>query len=87
MYGVGSVGIAPITTCPHCSKLVEGSCVICTPNDPHPSCLYCEEGRINLPWHRKEIVVGIASAVVISVASGILIAWFNAKRAKRKRRN
>ena len=93
MYGVGalgaprrSVGFAPITTCPHCSKLIDGSCEICGPEDPHPSCEFCQEGRIVLPWHRNELVVAIATTVIVSVASAIMIGWINSKIQKKSKR-
>lgn len=70
---VRGLGISPITTCPHCSKLINGSCVVCGPGDLHPSCESCEEGRLVTPWYRHELVVAIFTTVVVSVASAVIL--------------
>jgi hypothetical protein len=67
------LGIAPITTCPHCSKLINNSCVVCGPDDPHPSCESCEEGRLAIPWYRSELFLAILTTVVVTVASTIIV--------------
>ena len=67
-------GPPPITTCPHCSILVNGSCVECKPGDTHPSCLHCKDGRFKPPWHKNQIWVAIATATAVTVFSGILAA-------------
>ena len=76
-------GPTPITTCPHCSMLVEGSCVTCAPGDTHPSCRDCEEGRYKPPWYRHNLSLTIFTTVVVSVASGLIIARVNSLMKKR----
>lgn len=66
--------IVPITTCPHCSKLVNGSCEMCTDGDPHPSCEQCVGGRIVTPWYMNELLLTIGTSVVVAVASAIILA-------------
>lgn len=72
--------IVPITTCPHCSKLVNGTCQMCYPGDPHPSCEACENGRIVVPWYRSELLLTIFTTVVVTVASGVIIEKIKKKR-------
>lgn len=68
------LGIAPITTCPHCSKLINNSCVVCGPNDPHPSCEQCEGGKLmGPPWYKSELFLAIFTTVVVTVASTIIV--------------
>lgn len=79
---IRAAGVAPITTCPHCSKLVNGSCVVCSPGDLHPSCEFCEEGRIVMPWYRNELVVAIFTTVVVSVASALILQRIQGKKKR-----
>lgn len=67
------LGVTPITTCPHCSILVDGSCRVCPPGDPHPSCQSCVEGRVIVPWWQNELLVAIGTTVVVTVVSTIII--------------
>lgn len=76
--GVGQV--TPITTCPHCSKLVNGTCVICEEHDQHPSCHYCVGGHYVPPaprWYEtdtaRSIALTVATAAVIAVISPLVI--------------
>lgn len=65
---------AVITTCPHCSYLVGGTCVICEDGDPHPGCEGCVNGRLRPPpWWENELFVAISTAVVVSVATAIIV--------------
>lgn len=80
------LGVVPITTCPHCSKLINGSCVICAPEDPHPSCTHCEGGKFVVPWHRNEIVVAIVTTVVVSVASAIILSRIQGAMKSQKKK-
>ena len=71
--------ITPITSCPHCSKLVNGTCEICLNGDPHPSCESCENGRIVTPWYQNELLLTIGTTVVVTVASALIIAKIQKK--------
>lgn len=62
--------VAPITTCPHCSVLKEGSCVSCADGEAHPSCKDCKGGTYQPPWYKTELFRGFLLAVGVSVASG-----------------
>ena len=64
--------VAPITTCPHCSVLVDGSCIQCQDGETHPSCKFCKGGEHKPPWHKSELMVAFASAVLVSVGSAII---------------
>lgn len=79
-----SVGITPITTCPHCSKLVDGSCVICEAGDLHPSCEMCVDGQIKVPWYRHELLLSVVTTVVVTVASTIILGAIQTKIKKKK---
>lgn len=78
-----AVGIDPITTCPHCSKLVAGTCEICTEGDPHPSCESCENGKLKIPWYQNELVIAVGTTVVVTVASAIILAALRKKFGKK----
>ena len=67
------LGVTPITTCPHCSRLIEGTCVLCEPGDPHPSCENCVDGKFVTPWYQTEIFLGILTTVVVTVASALIV--------------
>ena len=81
-HGVGD--ITPITTCPHCSILVNGSCEMCGPDDSHPSCESCVEGRIVVPWWQNELLVAIGTTVVVTVVSTIIITKIQRGMERRK---
>ena len=70
------------TTCPHCSILRDGDCVVCAPGDEnHPSCLHCENGVYNpppKPWYERDLVIAIGMAIVVSVSSALIIAQVQA---------
>lgn len=78
-------GVTPITTCPHCSKLVNGSCVVCGPDDIHPSCQSCEKGRLAIPWYQSELFLGILTTVAVTVASTIILSRIQTAMKKRKK--
>ena len=80
-----SLGIDPITTCPHCSKLVNGTCEVCPNGDPHPSCDMCVDGRLKLPWYRNELVIAVGTTVVVSVASALILSALQKKLNKKRR--
>lgn len=80
-----SLGITPITTCPHCSKLVDNTCVVCEPGDVHPSCEMCENGRIVVPWYRHELFLAISTTVVVTVASTLILSHIQKKWGKKKK--
>jgi len=69
-YGLAAANITPITTCPHCSRLVDGSCLVCETGDEHPSCRHCEGGRYKppkAPFYKNEIFISVATAVTVGV--------------------
>ncbi len=63
---------AAIVTCPTCTYLKDGSCVVCQTSYDHPSCSGCENGEV--VWYRKPFFVSVASAVVISLVAGVAVA-------------
>lgn len=70
---VSTGSIQPITTCPHCSKLQDGSCRICFEGDPHPSCESCVDGRLVIPWYQNELFIAVTTAVVVTVISAVIV--------------
>ncbi len=64
----------PVMSCPHCSYLVEGSCLVCTEGNQHPACEGCVNGRLQpRPWYKHEIVLAVATATLVSIASAIIV--------------
>lgn len=84
-WNMMSLGIDPITTCPHCSKLVNGTCEVCPNGDLHPSCSMCVDGRLKLPWYRNELVIAVGTTVVVSVASALILSVLQKKLNKKRR--
>jgi len=82
LQGADNRSVPQFTTCPHCSVLRDGTCWVCGPGDEnHPACLYCENGVYNppqRPWYKSELMIAISTAVVVSVASGLLIGQIQA---------
>jgi hypothetical protein len=60
-----------IVTCPECSFLKNGDCVVCVSGDQHPACDGCSDGRI--VWYRRPLFVSVATAVVVSLVAGIAV--------------
>jgi len=74
--------VTKFSTCPHCSILVNGTCIVCGSKDKHPSCLNCVNGKYYPPpkqWYEHKIVIAVGTAVVISVISGLLIEYIKQK--------
>jgi len=70
----------PVMSCPHCSYLMEGSCVVCPDGDPHPACEDCVGGRLPpRPWYRHELVIAVTTATIVSIASAILVQQVKAR--------
>jgi len=60
-----------IVSCPDCTYLQDGSCVVCQDPDAHPSCDGCRDGKV--VWYRRPLVLSIGTAVVVSVLAGIVV--------------
>jgi hypothetical protein len=72
-----------ITTCPHCSRLVDNSCIVCGPDDQHPSCQHCE-GHIYKPpkpkpkpFYRSDVFISVMTAVAATVLSSAVLYQLN----------
>lgn len=75
---------APVfTTCPQCSKLVEGSCIPCKDGEKHPSCLDCKDGRPPppppIPWYQGETTKLIFATVTGAVLTAVILSWMGKK--------
>lgn len=70
------VGIAPITSCPHCSILINGTCEICEDGDPHPSCHQCVNGRHVVPWYQSGLFLSALVYVSAGITTAILVHKF-----------
>ena len=91
-YGLGEPAEATrqvFMSCPPCSYLVEGSCVVCGAADQHPACQYCVAGIYQPPkaaWYKSEILLAVATATVVSVVSALLVTHLNRLMEARKKR-
>lgn len=78
------LGVTPVTTCPHCAILIDGTCQVCPPGDPHPSCQDCVDGKYHPPWYKSDLFFAIATSVVVAVASGLIISQIERTWLRRK---
>ncbi len=63
-----------VTSCPHCSYLVEGTCVVCDNEDPHPGCVNCVDGLPEgSPWYFHPLTLSIGSAVAVAVVVALVV--------------
>jgi len=60
-----------IVSCPECTYLSGGDCVVCAGPDDHPSCDGCRDGKV--VWYRRPLFVSVATAVVVSLAAGVIV--------------
>ena len=77
-FGADDGTVPVITTCPHCSKLVNGSCLVCADGDPHPSCSNCVGGKHSPPrraWYKSQMVVSASTVVLASVVSTLFLRY------------
>ena len=89
-YGLGATTRAAFTTCPTCSYLVEGTCVICGAGDPHPACEHCVAGHYQPPgepWYQHDIVLAVTTATIASVLSALLIGRISGWTRRGKKAN
>lgn len=61
-----------IVTCPTCTYLKDGDCVVCQEPDEHPSCHGCDNGEV--VWYRRPLFVSVITAVFVSLAAGAIVA-------------
>ena len=70
--GTGDVQTAAaIVTCPACSFLSNGSCVVCQTSDEHPGCDGCRDGVVI--WYRRPLFVSVVTAVSVSLLVGVIV--------------
>jgi len=60
-----------IVTCPECSFLQDGDCVVCVSGEDHPACSGCSDGKII--WYRRPMFVSIMTAIVVSAVAGVAV--------------
>ena len=60
-----------IVTCPECSYLKGGDCVVCIDGEEHPACEGCSDGRT--VWYRRPLFVSVVTAVVVSLIAGVAV--------------
>ena len=88
-YGLGQTTRTPFMTCPNCSYLVDGTCVICGANDPHPACENCVAGHYQPPpepWYKHDIFLAVTTATIASVMSAIAISQISGLMPGRRKR-
>jgi hypothetical protein len=80
-----SIGtVAPITTCPHCSVLVNGTCEVCPEGSTHPSCKDCTGGQYKPPFYRSDLFIGVVTAVLVATVSGVVLGYTNKRLGLRR---
>jgi hypothetical protein len=60
-----------IVTCPPCSYLRDGECVVCMDGEPHPGCSGCVGGTV--PWYRSPFAVSLMTSLVVSSIATVVI--------------
>lgn len=60
-----------IVTCPECTYLRDGNCVVCQSPDDHPSCDGCRNGAV--VWYRRPLFVSVVTAVSVSLLAGVIV--------------
>ena len=60
-----------VVTCPSCTYLQDGNCVVCQNGEDHPSCDGCRDGEVI--WYRRPLFVSVVTAVVVSLAAGVIV--------------
>ena len=66
-----------LAVCPQCSRLEAGTCVICQPNEKHPSCTGCVDGQPPAsPWWQSQIATTVGALVVASVLTAVVMSKF-----------
>jgi hypothetical protein len=60
-----------IVSCPECTYLQDGNCVVCAGPDDHPACDGCRDGRV--VWYRRPLFVSVVTAVAVSLAAGVIV--------------
>lgn len=76
---LGAGEITPFTTCPHCSVLVNGTCLECSPESTHPSCNNCVDGTHKPPWYQGRLFQTLLLSVTVGVATAIIIRGIDRK--------
>ena len=71
--------MTPITTCPHCSILMDGSCVPCPEEADHPSCKNCHGPVHRPPWYTNDKVQTALAIASASVVSALILAGLRRK--------
>jgi len=60
-----------IVTCPECTYLKGGDCIVCVTGEDHPACGGCSDGQV--VWYRRPLFVSVATAVVVSLVAGVVV--------------
>jgi hypothetical protein len=60
-----------VVTCPECTYLKDGDCVVCAGPDDHPSCDGCRDGRV--VWYRRPLFISVTTAVAVSLIAGVVV--------------
>jgi hypothetical protein len=64
-----------VTTCPPCSYLWEGKCLVCEEGDTHPGCRGCIDGQLpKPPWYKSDFFVTVTASVLVAVVSTLIVA-------------
>ena len=67
----GEVARMAVVTCPECSFLKDGDCVVCLNGDDHPACTGCSDGQVI--WYRRPLFVSVVTAIVVSIVAGVAV--------------
>jgi hypothetical protein len=61
-----------VVSCPECTYLQGGDCVVCVDPEDHPACDGCRDGRV--VWYRRPLFLSVATAVTVSLIAGVIVA-------------
>jgi hypothetical protein len=60
-----------VVSCPTCTYLEDGTCVVCVSPDDHPACDGCRNGQVI--WYRRPLFVSVVMAVTVSLIAGLAV--------------
>ena len=63
-----------ILSCPPCSYLVDGSCMVCPDGDGHPGCAGCVGGRMAPPaWYKSDLFISVAGSLIVTIIGAMAL--------------
>lgn len=60
-----------IVSCPPCTYLADGHCVVCMDGEAHPGCEGCVDGAP--AWYRRPFFVSLVTSLVVSSVATVVV--------------